>query len=177
MITINHQKESLSRSLIQAIAGRCGMICSYREFDYGIDVKVCDVIVRTDRAGSAHETRRYVESGFDIAIQAKSTTQFTIEDDAIVYDLEAKNYNDLRDTDVGTPRILVLLLLPSDEGQWLNLTEDQIILRRCAYWYSVLGSPETNNNSTVRIRIPRANLFTVDALNLLMQRRKDGLVL
>lgn len=169
MITVNHQKESLSRSLIQAVAGRCGMACSFSDFDYGIDVTVNDVSERMD-----NDKRRYIESGFTIAIQAKSTTTATLEDDDVVYDVEVKNYNDLRDPNVGTPRILVLLVLHDDEREWLALTEEQLIMKRSAYWHSLKGEPPTANDSTIRIRIPRTNVFNVEALQELMGRRKDG---
>jgi hypothetical protein len=172
MITRGHQKESLSRAMIQAIAGRCGMTCSYADFDYGIDVVVNDVTERSDSG-----KRRYIESGFSIAIQAKSTTEATVEGDAIIYDLAAKNYNDLRDVNVGTPRILVLLVLPQDESEWVALSEQQLIKKRCIYWHSLKGEPPTTNQAAVRIRIPRANLLNVESLQALMQRRKEGLEL
>ncbi len=170
MITVNHQKESLSRSLIQAVAGRCGMICSFGNFDYGIDMTLHDVAERTENG-----SRRYFQTGFDIDVQAKSTVSAELNEEHVVCDLEIKNYNDLRETTVGKPRILVLLVLPPDESQWLELTEDELVLRRCAYWYSLRGADETPNRQTVRIHIPRSNLFTVAALKDLMLRRKRGL--
>lgn len=93
MLTKNHREEAMSRAYIHAIAGRCGLSCSYRDFDYGIDVTVHEI---TERAG------RLVESGCTIDIQAKSSTIALIEDEAIVHDLEVKNYNDLRDPEVGS---------------------------------------------------------------------------
>ena len=170
MLTTNHRKEALSRSLVQAVAGRCGMICSHRDFDYGIDVTVHDVGSFPKPDGG----NRYVESGFNIDIQAKCTSGATIEDDEVVYSLEVKNYHDLRATDVGTPRILVLMLVPDDDTQWLNLSEDQLIMRRCAYWLSLKGAVDITNTANIQIRIPRTNLFTADMLNDLMQKRKQG---
>ena len=169
MLTLNHRKESLARVYIQAIAGRCGMICSSPALDYGVDARIHEVGTRTD-AG----TTRYVESGFGIAVQAKTTSSPIIEETEIAYDLEIKTYNDLRETEVGEPRILVLLVLPTVETQWLHVTEEQLILRRCAYWMSLRGKPPTENRESIRIRIPRDNLFNVEALCALMQRRKDG---
>ncbi len=173
MITLNHQKESLARAYIQAIAGRCGMMCAYSEFDYGIDVKVQDVKVRIDQRGG-EDFARYIESGFGIAVQAKSTIDAIIEDDAVAYDIEAKSFNDLRDPEVGEPRILVLLVLPDNENEWLDFNEEQLTLRRCVYWHSLKGEPATNNKTRIRIRIPRTNLFDVTALRTMMERRKNG---
>lgn len=169
MITVNHQKESLSRSLIQAVAGRFGMICSFSAFDYGIDVRILEVATR-----EFHGKQQYRETGFCIDIQAKSTTSVAFEPDQVVYDLDARNYNDLCDPDVGTPRILVLLVLHEDKNKWLALTERRVVMKRCAYWYSLKGKPPTKNNRRVRIRIPRQNVFDARALHDLMQRRKNG---
>lgn len=173
LITLNHQMESLSRAYIQAIAGRCGMMCSRSEFDYGIDVKVLDVSVRMDQSGD-QTIPRYIESGFVLGFQAKSTTNVMIEDATVAYDLDVKAYNDLRDQDAGEPRFLVLLVLPDDDRDWLSISEEQLILRRCAYWCSLKGQPATSNTATIRIRIPRINLFDVNALRTLMERRKNG---
>lgn len=173
MITLNHQMESLARAYIQAVVGRCGMMCSRSEFDYGIDVKVQDVSVRMDHHGGI-VVPRYIESGHTLAFQAKSTTEAIIEETTVVYDLEAKTYNDLQDPDAGEPRFLVLLVLPEDQDEWLNITEEQLSLRRCVYWHSLKGQPFTTNTSTIRIRIPRTNIFDVDALRTMMERRRNG---
>ena len=81
--------------------------------------------------------------GFKLDIQAKSTTGFVRTKHEVKYDLRRKNYDDLRDTSVRTPRILVLLLLPANESDWLVTTEEALILRHCAYWLSLKGSPPT----------------------------------
>jgi hypothetical protein len=60
-----HRQEAVSRAYIHAIAARCGLGCSFRDFDYGIDLSVHAI----RRVG-----HRYVESGFNLDIQAKSTT-------------------------------------------------------------------------------------------------------
>jgi len=64
-------------------------------------------------------------------------------------------------------------LMPPDIGNWLELTADQLVLRRCAYWVSLAGRPATDNESTVRVSVPRANLLNVTSLEGLMQRAND----
>lgn len=161
MLTKNHRQESLSRAYIQAIAARAGMSCSFRDFDYGIDVTVHGIL---------QQGRRYAETGHNLDIQAKSTTAAAVTETTIQYDLDVKNYDDLRDPDVGCPRILILLILPDEETQWTEQTEDQFLLRRAAYWISLKGQEPSANNRTVRVVIPRQNLLTITALQTLMQR-------
>ena len=58
MLIRTHRQESLSRAYIQAIASRCGLNCSFREFDYGIDVtvqvKLESNVAGTQLAGGGH---------------------------------------------------------------------------------------------------------------------------
>jgi hypothetical protein len=164
----NHRQEVMSRAYVQAIAGRCGLTCSLRDFDYGIDVTFHDI----RRRGSRH-----LESGFKLDVQAKSTTTRNMTDTHVVYDLDVKNYEDLRDPEVGCPRLLVLLVLPEDEAEWTEQTEDRLLLRHAAYWLSLKGWEPTTNQKSVRVLLPRTNLFSVQALETLMDkvRRREPL--
>jgi hypothetical protein len=165
MLTKNHRQEVLSRAYVQAVAGKCGLSCTFRDLDYGIDATVHEI----GRRGS-----RYFETGFKLDMQAKSTAAQDLTDTHVRYDLSVKNYDDLCDPEVGTPRILVLLVLPRDEGQWLEQTEEHLILRRAAYWLSLRGQERTANQKTIRVLIPRSNLFTPETLRLLMEKvRKE----
>jgi hypothetical protein len=109
-----------------------------------------------------------MESGFKLDIQAKSTTARNLSATDVVYDLDVRNYDDLRDPQVGCPRILVLLVLPEEEGRWVEQTEDRLLMRHGAYWLSLKGRGPTVNQKTVRVLLPRANLFSAQALEILM---------
>ena len=161
MLIPAHRQEGLSRAYVHAIASRCGLGCSFREFDYGIDLSVHAI---------RQKGQRYFESGFNLDIQAKSSTRATLTPSTVMYDLEVKNYDDLRDIDVGCPRILVLLLLPEDEEDWTEQSESNLLLRRCAYWLSLRGMEPTTNTASVRITIPRANIFSINILLAIMDR-------
>jgi hypothetical protein len=160
-----HRQESLSRAYIQAIASRCGLNCSFRAFDYGIDVTVHQIQRRDNR---------YVETGFNLDIQAKSTYEATVTDMDVLYDMEVKAYDDLRDPDVGTPRILVLLVQPEAETEWTEATEEELRVRRCAYWLSLRGRGPTTNTSKIRVSIPRANRFSIESLQAIIERLRNG---
>ena len=58
---------------------------------------------------------------------------------------------------------------------WFRIpTEESLVLRHCAYWLSLKDSPPTTNRETVRITLPRSNLFTVQALRDMMERIAKG---
>ncbi|MEK5257589.1 DUF4365 domain-containing protein [Paenibacillus sp. FSL F4-0125] len=168
MLTEEHIKEGLSKSYVSAIANKAGMNCEVngREFDYGIDGSLIDVKVM--RGG------RRCESGFKIDFQLKSTINVDLKEDEVIYSLSAKNYNDLVDEEVGTPRILILYYLPELPEEWVTVTEDNLIMKNCAWWCSLHGETPTTNTSSVNIRIPRNQILTVDEVSRLMALVKEG---
>ena len=84
-------KEQLSLAFVKAIAANAGIIMKEYKVDYGLDGGFCDVDIYEDSEGH----KRYYETGFGIDFQLKSTTNIRLERGFLVYDLEAKNYNDL----------------------------------------------------------------------------------
>mgnify|MGYP002778272465 FL=1 len=167
MLTEPHIIESLSRAYVRAIAGKSGLNLSIREYDYGVDGNFDEVGVRDNRR---------VESGFSLSFQLKASTQWKRDDNTIIYDLEAKTYNDLvirRSFRFPVPCILLLLTLPADPSEWLVYNEEEICLRGCCYWEYLAGTP-TTNRKWVRIRIPRQQRLTPESLQALIQKVKTG---
>ena len=165
LLTPQHRQGAISRAFIQAVAGRCGMSCSFRDFDYGIDMTLNDI---------KHYQGRRVETGFKLDIQAKSSVTARVEESEVIYSMEVKTYNDLRDASVGTPRILVLLVLPRDEEQWVRINQRRFMIRRSAYWLSLRGEGGGTHRERVTVSIPRGNLFTVESLKQIMDSVKRG---
>jgi hypothetical protein len=165
LLTRNHRQEALCRAYVLAIAARCGMSASVSNPDYGIDLTLNDIAVSGDHRA---------ESGYKIDIQAKSATHASLSRDHVRYDLDVRSYETLRQPNVGCPRILVVLVLPEKEKDWSVQTEDQLIVRRCAYWLSLRGWPGTANRRSIRLAIPRANVFSIEALQRLVARIKTG---
>ena len=166
MITENHTKEALCRAYVQAIAGRAGInaLIGKTEFDYGIDGTFSEVQVRIE-AGK----ERHFSCGFNWDFQLKCTVDWTIDGDQIVYDLEAKTFNDLAvraSTPGTTAAFLIVLCLPKNPDEWIDLDENQLILRKCGYWYRVTPPP-TANKDAIRIRVPRVQKFDHEALKQL----------
>lgn len=107
-------------------------------------------------------------------VQLKCTFQEVLQEDGLRFSLNIKNYNDLRLTDIMVPRILVVFLVPPDIEDWLVQTEEEMIIRRCGYWVSLLGAPATNNSTGVSVDIPRDNMFNADSLTAMMHQIHNG---
>jgi hypothetical protein len=159
LLTRNHRQEALCRAYVRAVAAQAGVICSEPEQDYGIDLSLRSV----RRRGPRH-----ADAGRQIDLQLKCSTRFVCSETAIGYDLDVKSYDDLRVGGDNCPRILVVLLLPEEEADWLAQSEDELALRRCAYWVSLEGAEPTNATSSVRIQLPLANVFSVEAVQTLL---------
>ena len=89
------------------------------------------------------------------------------------FPLNRRNYDLLRDQ-TQIPRLLVVLDLPRDQRDWLTITADQLVLRRCAYWLNLQGCEASDNRRSVTVRIPSGNLFDVDGLRALMEQSRQG---
>jgi hypothetical protein len=165
MMTRQHRQEALSRAYVQAIAACCGLNYSTRALDYGLDVSLHEI---TRRRG------RFAESGGHLDIQLKSTTSAEVGETQVRYDLEVNAYDTLQASNILVPRILVLVVLPREEREWVRVSEDGLIIRRCGYWMSLLGEPATTASRTIRLAIPRSNLFSVDGLQGIVTRLRKG---
>jgi hypothetical protein len=161
MMTAAHRQEALCRAYVQAIAAQAGLLWARTEQDYGIDLSLRSVAVQANR-------RR--DAGVQIDLQLKSTTRTTVTGTEVLYDLEVRAYDDLRSEACPCPRILVVLVMPVEESDWLRQTTEELCLRNCAYWVSLRGHPARDATRTVRIAIPLANVFSVEAVLGLMQR-------
>jgi hypothetical protein len=116
---------------------------------------------------------RHADVGGQLDLQLKSTTRAELSNSEVLFDLERKTYDDLRVPGDNVPRILVVLLMPVDEGLWISQSPEELLLRRGAYWASLEGCPSTGAAKTVRIKIPRSNVFSVESVLGLMVRLRE----
>jgi hypothetical protein len=165
MMTRAHRQEALCRAYVQAVAAQAGLLWSRTDLDYGIDLSLRRVAVQ----GNRHR-----DGGAQFDLQLKSTTRAAVTETGVAYDLEVQAYDDLRSVSCPCPRILVVLVMPEDEALWLTQTSEELTLRRCAYWISLKGHPPTTAIRTIRIAIPVANVFSVEAVTRLMERVREG---
>lgn len=157
-------KEQLSRHFVELVANREGFKCSKPDPDHGDDL-----LIHRATPEIINGKRLFIPSGETLQVQLKCTCERQIvrADDGIKYDLDADAYNRLvfRRQQEGSPvpYVLVLLVLPDDEGEWLQVGADQLILRRDAYWYyPERGLDFTQNTSSKRISVPTTNAVKID---------------
>lgn len=151
-------EEALSLAYVAAIAGRAGYVVAQRNFDRdGIDLTI--------------EAGGHVRPKLDL--QLKATVSLKTDRDPVPYSLKVRNYELLR-IPTQTPRILVVLDLPSDENQWMSVSTSQLILRHSAYWLSLRDFPETDVTTEKTVYIPKANQFDVPGLTRLMELSRTG---
>ncbi len=156
---ITNQMEEFSRAYVNAIAAQAG--CN--PYNPHIDDDSIDVGFAMNDA-----VRPRLE------LQLKCTGRpIDLGKNVFPFDLSIKNYNDLR-AETLVPRLLVVVLVPQEPGEWAQQTEEELCLHHCGYWYSLKGIPDTENTTTVRVQIPRANIFSVDFLQDAMRRIASG---
>ena len=73
------------------------------------------------------------------------------------------------------PRLLVVLDLPKDESQWMIVTDDELILRRRAYWLSLQsGFDDAGDQASVTVSLPSSQRLNVESFGLLMAQARNG---
>lgn len=165
-ITEEHTKETLSVAYVTAVAGLAGANLGYYLHDYGVDGNIIPVKIVGKR-------RR--QEPYHLDYQLKASTKWSVDKKSgeIVYALEAKTYNDLVDRKSDDPvMILILLCLPKDKMEWLNISSQQLKMKNCCYWAKVAGTP-TSNTSSKTIRIPQQNILDEEALRGLLTEEDD----
>jgi hypothetical protein len=160
-VTENEQKQQLSVAYVHAIAARAGYTCQVQV----VDDDSVDVLIG---ARGYVDDRATVRSP-RIEVQLKATSSARLERDYVTFRLPVKNYRELAGKTL-IPRLLVVLVLPKQQAEWLETTEECMISRRCAYWLSLDALAETANTSSITVRLPRSQQFTVDQLRGLMER-------
>lgn len=164
MMTREDRQEALSLAYVHAVAAACGMTHSVPSKDYGIDISLYDVERRGDH---------FSQTGWQLDLQVKSSTSVIETRSSVHYDLTRKAYDDMRfPTD--RHRILIVCILPVDESLWLRQTRVKLELRGCVYWTSLRDRPAVRNKRSVRIAIPKRQLFTAPALGGIMRRIRLG---
>jgi len=159
MLGHNDIAEELSYAYIHAIASQSG-------FSFEIIRKDRDSIDATIRAkGTLSSKSKWTSPSLDI--QAKATTNLTLVDGNFSFSLLMHNYNELK-KNRSTPAILVVLFLPEKFEDWLHHTEESLITKKCAYWVSLKDAPDSNNETSITIHVPKSNVFSPETLTKLL---------
>lgn len=159
-VNIQSIEESLSVSYVSAIVAKSGASFDIVSRDFGVDVCVRNV---------ENFNGQLIDVGVAYDCQLKATINWDMDDESVVYDLEADTYNKLvyRHSRTTYPCILILLCLPKEECEWINITDEELKLRKCCYYYYLSGDP-TLNKKKIRIRIPKQNIFSPEVVKKLI---------
>ena len=159
LLTSNDRQEALSSAYVYALAAGAGYVVGNTNFDRdGVDLEI--------KAGGGMRP--------SLGVQLKATINLGEQDGgSFRFPLKRRNYDLLR-LPTQSPRILAVLSLPPDEVDWLQVTPEQLMLRRCAFWCSLAGSPETENATSITVAIPASNVLDVDSLKCLMEQSRQG---
>lgn len=153
--------EALASSYVKAVAAYCGYQVAKPDID---DDSVDGILI-----GSEGRKPR-------IDFQLKSTGTHHIKNGKISYPLDIKNYRDLI-AETLSPRILIVFLMPEDENQWIHLCHENLSLKKCAYWTSLLGGEETNNTAIKTVEIREENVFSPESLKTIMNKTEQRIPL
>jgi hypothetical protein len=158
----SNRKEDLSESYLEAIAAISNIsMTRNRRDENGIDVFLTRDVVREDG----------VDVGVTIELQLKSTSmQLRQKDNRISYDLDAKNYRDLKRKSTNQ-RFLALLVLPENEPDWVTCSTNELILRKCMYYKSLKELPDKLNKGKAVVHFDiETDVLTPDSLLKLMHK-------
>lgn len=156
---IDQRKEQFSLAYVHAVAAVAGCKVAH----WSVDDDSVDVTLARKREAAAFTAPK-------LDVQMKCTHLEDWDEHGMLrYPLKIKNYEDLRDPHVLIPRILVVVVVPSEIELWCGQTEAEMTLRKCGYWLSLAGLAATTNDQKVTVYLPRVNMFTPRALDQMMR--------
>jgi hypothetical protein len=166
-VDINKRKEEFSLAYVRAVAAAAG--CGTKTptpDDHSVDIELIKLSTGDD------DDIRVTDP--QLGIQAKCTSQDILSNGIFRFPLPIKNYEDLRKIKLSVPRILVVHTVPAEPEDWLLHSEEEMRLRRCSYWISLKGLPNTTNSDSVTVHIPKTNVFNPVTLLAMMERIEKG---
>jgi hypothetical protein len=154
----NDIKERLSVAYVTAVAAGAG--CQVAKLE--IDKTSIDAIIRPVSGRKSQ-----------VDLQLKATSASLTVDDRVKIDLPIKNYNDLRDTTATIPHYLVVLELPSEPEQWLQISPRELAIRGLAYYGNLFGLPAVSNTTSRVVTMPQSQRFDVSLLQRMILSSPD----
>ncbi len=158
---INSRKEYFSYAYVRAVAAVAG---------YSVEEKSRPM----DNAGIDLTIESPGEIGLSLLPKVEAQVKCTastniIKANTINFPLPKKNYDTLRRESL-VPLILIVVLVPDKLTEWMTISEEEFVMRKCGYWASLKGEPSTKNKETVTVKLSRKNLFTPDNLSKIMEK-------
>ena len=156
----NDIESELSYAYLHAVASKIGAaskVGNRHDDNNGIDASLT--------AWAPFLNGGYIQE-VDLKIQLKATIGVPVDNGThLSYFLSGINrYNDLRSEALAVHRILIVMYLPADSNHWLTISENELILKKCAYWVSLRGAASSANGSGETIYIPKTQIFNPESL-------------
>ena len=162
-----NKKEEFSRAYICAIASQLG----YNSGDFRVDDDSVDIMFK------ALYSKTSKIRNPQIHFQLKCTNTPFNKDGYLHFPLKIKNYNDLRGDNHANPCYLVVLCVPEDEKDWIEIKPEEMILRYSAYWLSLKDEPTVKNNTNITVKIPKQQKLDKESFQMLMNKASEGIAL
>lgn len=157
---LGQQKQQLSFAYARAVAAAAG----YAVSEPSVDDDSIDMMFL---AGSGLRKRPRIEA------QLKCSSDDALGAESFSFPLSMKNYDDLR-AETQVDRILVVVRVPPDPAEWLDVDEERLLMRYCGYWHSLAGASDSENTTSVSVSISRENRFDAASLTGMMTRLESG---
>jgi len=169
-MTPKQQREEISKAYVHAVAARCGFKVGNWSQDAGcIDVS----IAATGIVGAG----TFIDPQVDLQLKASDDPRHILQDGRVACTIRHAHHEQLVAAR-SIPKLLVVLVLPTDAEQWITHTPESLILRRCAWWKRMTGEPSLSpsREGYVTVHLPQSQHFSPQGLQDLMQRVSMGLL-
>jgi hypothetical protein len=145
----NTRKEMFSYAYVKAVASVAGYsveVKSRSMDNVGVDLTV-------EMPG---ETEEFLFPRFDAQVKCTSSLSI-IHEKSIKFSLPVKNYKNLISTKSLVPQILIVVMVPEKVSDWIDISEESILMKKCGYWVSLKGQSSTQNSTNITVELPREN--------------------
>jgi hypothetical protein len=158
--------EAFQDAYLRGILAAAGcVVVGKPEIDEGVDLML------------SHRSITHADDEFAfLQVQLKSSAEGPVEDGKFVKTILSKDrFNTFRNPNPSVHRIVVILHLPEDQKDWLQVDKkvNAMLLHHRAYWVSVEGQPVATTES-VTVKAPTSQVFDDLALCKIMSRIGQG---
>lgn len=156
-------ESELSYAYLHAVVSKVGIGCEIatrHEDNRGIDVKLT----------CWEQFQDSYKEEIDLKVQLKATIKEPSQTDTHFsyffhfHNGSSKPYDLLCEETKHINRLLIVLFLPTNAEEWLNVHPEQLILKKCAYWVSLRGAEMSSNKSGQTVYLPKEQLLTPENL-------------
>ncbi|MEU8409521.1 MULTISPECIES: DUF4365 domain-containing protein [Micromonospora] len=148
------QKEQISRAYLHAVATREGCTLG----DWAVDIDGVDTTLR--------------RKGRMVDVQLKCTQKLRELDGSYAFDLDVKTYDKLREADRSAPGYLIVMVVPEDPQDWIQLHADKYILLKCTSYYACIQDRPAVSTKSTTIHLPHANRLNSMAIRLMFEHSR-----